>query len=65
MFVSEPFIRSESPSLGPVSLPAGRTSLAAVFAFALVLLVVMLASTPGITRICPAPRAGTPVHLAR
>jgi len=25
----------------------------------------MLAVTPGITRICPAPRAHTPVHLAR
>jgi hypothetical protein len=65
MFVSEPFIRSESPSLASVSVPAGGTSLAAVLAFALVLLVVMLAATPSITRICPAPRAGTPVHLAR
>jgi hypothetical protein len=34
-------------------------------AVGLVLFVVMLAATPGITRICPAPRAGTTVHLAR
>jgi hypothetical protein len=65
MFVSEPFIRLESPSLAPVSVPAGHSSLAAVLAVALVLFVVLLAATPGITRICPAPRAGTPVHLAR
>lgn len=65
MFVSEPFIRSESQSLAPVSVPAGRSSLAAVLAVGLVLFVVLLAATPGITRICPAPRAGTPVHLAR
>jgi len=36
-----------------------------VLTVALALFVVMLAATPGITRICPAPRAGTPVHLAR
>jgi hypothetical protein len=36
-----------------------------VLAVALVLFVAMLAATPRITRICPAPRAGTPVHLAR
>jgi hypothetical protein len=64
MFVSEPFIRFESQS-APVSLPAGLPSLAAVLALGLVLFVVMLAATPGITRICPAPRAGTPIHLAR
>jgi hypothetical protein len=34
-------------------------------AVALALFVVLLAATPSITRICPAPRAGTPVHLAR
>jgi hypothetical protein len=36
-----------------------------VLAVSLVLFVMMLAATPGITRICPAPRAGTPVHLGR
>ena len=65
MFVSEPYIRFESRSVAPVSVPTGLPSLAAVFAVALVLFVVMLAATPGITRVCPAPRAGTPVHLAR
>jgi hypothetical protein len=65
MFVPEPFIRFESRSVTPVSVPAGLHSLAAVFAVALVLFVVMLSATPGITRICPAPRVGTPVHLAR
>ncbi len=65
MFVSEPFIHSESLSLAPVSARAGRSSLAAVLAVGLVLFVVLLAATPGITRACPAPRAGTPVHLAR
>ncbi len=65
MFVSEPFIHSESQSLASVSISAGRSSLAAVLAIGLVLFVVLLAATPGITRICPAPRAGTPVHLAR
>jgi hypothetical protein len=34
-------------------------------AIGLVLFVFLLAGTPGIIRICPAPRAGTPVHLAR
>jgi hypothetical protein len=65
MFVSEPFTRFESQSVAPVSVPAGLPSLAVVLAVALVLFVVMLAATPGITRICPAPRAGTPVHLGR
>ena len=65
MYVSEPFIHFESPSVAPVSAPAGLRSLLAAFAVALVLLVAMLVATPGITRICPAPRAGTPVHLAR
>jgi hypothetical protein len=65
MYISEPFIRFESPALSPLSVPAGIRSLLAVFAAALVLFVAMLAITPGITRVCPAPRAGTPVHLAR
>ena len=65
MFVSEPFIRFESPATAPVSIPAGIRSLVAVLAVAIVLFVAMLAVTPGITNLCPAPRAGTPVHLAR
>lgn len=65
MYISEPFIRFESPVVSPVSVPAGVRSLAAVFAVAITLFVVLLAATPGITRICPAPHAGTPVHLAR
>jgi hypothetical protein len=65
MFVSEPVIQFESPSVARVSVPEGLRSLAAVLALALVLFVVMVAATPGITRICPAPRSGTPVHLAR
>ncbi len=65
MFVSEPFIRFESPAVSTVSVPAGVRSLVAVLAAALVLFVAMLAVTPGITRVCPAPRAGTPVHLGR
>ncbi|HEX4279727.1 MAG TPA: hypothetical protein VHZ27_03110 [Solirubrobacteraceae bacterium] len=65
MFISEPFIRFESPAASPVSVPSGLGSLAAVLAVALVLFVAMLALTPGITRVCPAPRAGTPVHLGR
>ena len=65
MFISEPFIRFESPAVSPLPVPAGLRSLAAVLAVALVLFVAMLSVTPGITRLCPAPRAGTPVHLAR
>ena len=65
MFVLEPFIRFESRSAVPVSVRDGLSSVAAVLAVALVLFVAMLAATPGITRICPAPRAGSPVHLAR
>jgi hypothetical protein len=65
MYVSEPFIHFEPQSVVPVSVAAGLRSALAVLAVALVLFVVMLAATPGITRICPAPRAGTPVHLAR
>jgi hypothetical protein len=65
MFVPEPFTRFESQSVARVSVPAGLPALAAVLAVGLVLFVVMLAATPGITRICPAPRAGTTVHLAR
>lgn len=65
MFISEPFIRFESPAASPVSVASGLGSLAAVLAVALVLFVAMLALTPGITRVCPAPRAGTPVHLGR
>ena len=65
MYISEPFIRFESPAVSPVSVPSRLGSLAAVLAVALVLFVAMLALTPGITRVCPAPRAGTPVHLGR
>ena len=65
MFVSEPFSHFESHSVAPVSVPAGLPGLATVLAIGLVVFVVLLAATPGITRICPAPRAGTPVHLAR
>lgn len=65
MFVSEPFIHSESQWVAPVSGPTGLPALASVLAIGLVVFVVLLAATPGITRICPAPRAGTPVHLAR
>lgn len=65
MYVSEPFIHFESQSVAPFSAPVGLRPLAAVLAIGLVLFVVLLAATPAITRICPAPRAGTPVHLAR
>ncbi len=65
MYISEPFIRFEAPAVSPMSVPAGVRSLVAVLAAAIVLFVIMLASTPGITRVCPAPHAGTPVHLAR
>lgn len=67
MFISEPFTRFESPTVAPVPVrvPAGFRSLVAVFAIAITLFVVMLAATPVITQICPAPRAGTPVHLGR
>lgn len=65
MFVSEPLIRFESQPVAPVSVPAGLPALATVLAIGLVVFVVLLAATPGITRICPQPRAGTPVHLAR
>ena len=65
MFVSAPFIDFESQSVGPVSVRAGLPALATVLAIGLVVFVVLLAATPGITRICPAPRAGTPVHLGR
>jgi hypothetical protein len=65
MYVAEPVIRFESQPVASRSVPAGLTSLLAVLSLALVLLVIMLAVTPGITRICPAPRAGTAVHLAR
>ena len=63
MFIAEPLPQFES--LTTAQAPAGLASLAAVLAVALTLLVVMLAVTPGITLICPAPRAHTPVHLAR
>jgi hypothetical protein len=65
MFVSEPFIRFESPAVAPVSVPAGIRSLVAVLMVAIVLFVAMLVATPSIVRLCHAPRAGTPVHLAR
>jgi len=51
--------------VSPVSVPAGLRSLVAVLTVAVVLFVAMLALTPGITRVCPAPRAGTPIHLGR
>ena len=63
MFVSEPFFRFESPAVVPVR--PGLRSVVVVFAIALVMFMALLVATPGITRICPAPRAGTPVHLAR
>ena len=65
MFISEPFIRFEAPAVSPLPVPAGLRSLAAVLAVALVLFVALVAVTPAVTRLCPAPRAGTPVHLAR
>ncbi|HTT26997.1 MAG TPA: hypothetical protein VMG37_01195 [Solirubrobacteraceae bacterium] len=65
MFISEPFIRFESPAVAPVRVSAGFRSLAAVFAVAITLFVVLLAATPAITGICPAPHSDTPVHLAR
>jgi hypothetical protein len=65
MYVTEPVIRFESHQVASRSAPAGLPSLLAVLTVALALFVVMLAATPGITRICPAPRAGTPVHLGR
>ena len=65
MYISEPFVHFESQSAAPESALAGLLGLAAVFAIGLALFIVMLAATPGITRICPAPRAGTPLHLAR
>jgi hypothetical protein len=64
MYLSEPFARVEPQSVAPLSVP-GIPALAAVLAIGLALFVVMLAVTPRITRICPAPRAGTPVHLGR
>jgi hypothetical protein len=65
MSISQPFISFESPTMAARAIPAGFSSLTAVFALAAVLFVVMLAAAPGITRICTPPRAGTPVHLAR
>jgi hypothetical protein len=64
MYVSEPFI-DLTHGVAPVSARAGLRGLAALFAIGLVLFVVMLAATLGITDVCPAPRAGPPVHLAR
>ena len=64
MFISEPLLpQFTSPAVPQV--PAGLAQLAVVLAVALTLFVVMLAVAPAITRICPAPRAHTPVHLAR
>ena len=65
MFVSEPFIRFESPAVAPVFVPAGIRSLIAVLMVAIVLFVAMLVATPSIVRLCTPSRAGTPVHLAR
>jgi len=66
MFISEqPYTRFESPSPARIPVPSSISSLAAVFAIALVLFVAMLTVAPAIARICPAPRAGTPIHLAR
>jgi hypothetical protein len=65
MYITEPFISFESQPVASRSAPAGLTSLLAVLSLALLLFVIMLAVTPRIARICPAPRAGTPVHLAR
>ncbi len=65
MYVYEPFARFESPTVAAVSVPAQFRSAAAVLSIALVLFVAMLVATPGITRICPAPRTGTPIHLGR
>jgi hypothetical protein len=65
MFISEPSIRLESPSVAGVRVPAGLRPLVAVFAIALMLFVAMLTVTPCVTRACSAPRAGTPIHLAR
>ena len=65
MYITEPFNSFESPMASPVSVPTGLRALAAVFAIAFTLFVVLLVATPSITRICPAPRAGAPVHLAR
>jgi hypothetical protein len=64
MFVPEPFARFEPQSVAPLSA-RGIPGLAAVLAIGFALFVVMLAAAPGFTRICPAPHAGTPVHLAR
>lgn len=64
MFVPAYFSRFQSHSVARVSVPA-LPGLAAALAIGLVVFVVMLVATPGITRICPAPRAATPVHLAR
>jgi hypothetical protein len=63
MFIAEPLPHFEPRTA--TQAPAGLAPLAAVLAVALTLFVFMLAATPGITRICPAPRAGTPVHLGR
>lgn len=65
MSISQPFISFESPTVAARSIPAGLSSLTAVFALAAVLFVFMLAATPSIARVCAPPRAGTPVHLAR
>ncbi|MBV9803408.1 MAG: hypothetical protein JO130_09470 [Solirubrobacterales bacterium] len=65
MYVYEPFARFEPTTVAVVSLPSRLRSVAAVLASALVLFVAMLVATPGITRVCPAPRAGTPIHLGR
>jgi hypothetical protein len=65
MFAFEPFARFESQSVARVSVPDGLPALAAVLAVGLVVFVLLLAATTGISQICPAPRAGTPIHLGR
>jgi len=65
MLVPQPFTRFESHPVADLSVPTGIPGLATVLAIGLVVFVVMLVASTGITHICPAPRAGTPVHLAR
>jgi hypothetical protein len=64
MYIAEQLL-PQFESRTALQAPAGLARVAAVLAVALSVFVVMLAATPGITRICPAPRAGTPVHLGR
>lgn len=63
MLISDPLPQFIAPAAPRAA--AGFAQLLAVLAVALTLFLVMLAVTPHITRICPAPRSHTPVHLAR